>query len=182
MIATSDRGYAYVMHSAERNIYKIGMSRSPDRRLMQLKQIEAIPDLMITHKISCYDRPQAYEVEYLLHHTYRAKKLAGEWFQLDKSDIRSLRRMHTASVVLQAFLPAWYKDMGSKSSESYTQRETEMMKRYKIILDNPLHPIRALINRRAELEAAILDLERRLSPLRSEVRDINVLMQRLIGS
>jgi len=68
----------YIIKSKDDNIYKIGVSSNPSRRL---KDIEAILpfdiETILVKKVN-----QAYDLEFIIHNYLKEHHLKGEWFKL----------------------------------------------------------------------------------------------------
>jgi hypothetical protein len=80
--------YVYIMKDCALNVYKIGVSQSPNSRLKQLQTSNA-------HKLELIytiERGKdAIKVETELHKLFIAKNISGEWYKLDESDIESIK-------------------------------------------------------------------------------------------
>lgn len=75
--------HIYIIQLGDTDIYKIGFSKDPDKRIKQLQSKCPIP-LKIIYTNFGHD----YEfVEKYLHYQYREQRVKGEWFQLSTEDI-----------------------------------------------------------------------------------------------
>jgi hypothetical protein len=80
------QGYVYLMKSGRD--YKIGKTKSPHRRKGEIAPL--LPnETEIIHKIPT-DDPDG--IERYWHTRFEAKRQRGEWFRLDRSDIRAFKR------------------------------------------------------------------------------------------
>lgn len=62
--------------------YKIGISKHPDKRILELKT--ANPNIVgIINRYKVKNRFYANKIETLLHKTYIINKISGEWFYSD---------------------------------------------------------------------------------------------------
>jgi DNA-binding XRE family transcriptional regulator len=86
-VANSSRiasGYVYLF-KADGGFYKIGMSKSPGTRLASFN---ALPfNIRLIHQIETDSRRR---LEKILHATYAACRVAGEWFALSEADVEGL--------------------------------------------------------------------------------------------
>lgn len=76
-------GYVYLMRIKGTNVYKIGQSVNPSKRLWQLNNNMPY-EVEIIHKILVENMRTA---EDYLHRIFREKHLKGEWFALDEIDV-----------------------------------------------------------------------------------------------
>lgn len=85
----SDRdvpGFVYLMEHQEQDLYKIGFSVSPRRRVEEVAKAEGAAVELIC-SIPAADM-RALERE--LHQQYREKRIRGEWFRLSQYDIAAI--------------------------------------------------------------------------------------------
>ena len=68
----------YLIQSLENGYYKIGVSKNPNKRLLQLKTGNS-SDLKL---IYTYQSEYAYKIEKTLHNRYSHLNKEGEWFDL----------------------------------------------------------------------------------------------------
>lgn len=82
--------YIYLVKDERTGYHKIGRSNNPKARLQQLiKQDTLLPEANLFSLIDCWEsRPY---LEYALHEQFTAKRIRGEWFDLDKEDLSELR-------------------------------------------------------------------------------------------
>ena len=89
-----DKEKIYLIHCKFIDLYKIGVSVNPDKRIKQL-QTGTPYELSI---ITIYDSKFPFKVESILHNTFQSKKttenfqfdfewLSGEWFNLSATDV-----------------------------------------------------------------------------------------------
>ena len=81
--------HIYLMHVVKTNFYKIGISFSPQKRLIDVR-ISCPLDVVLFYnkKVS-----HASTIESLLHSTFQKKHIRGEWFRLNKSDIATIKKI-----------------------------------------------------------------------------------------
>jgi len=72
----------YLIKSLDDGCYKIGVSKSPDKRLKQL-QTGNPSELQLLH---VYNSEIAFKIEKVLHNTFCIDKQHGEWFNLSIKD------------------------------------------------------------------------------------------------
>jgi predicted GIY-YIG superfamily endonuclease len=75
--------YVYLISDANSYIYKIGISKNPEKRLKSL-QTGNDKNLKIIHKVLC---EHSNKVETALHNQYSFLKVNGEWFELTQDDV-----------------------------------------------------------------------------------------------
>ena len=80
------RGYVYFLKSGK--YIKIGRCKVLQKRISQIKTLS--PDLTITHTIKTNDCIQC---EKYFHEKYIKKRGNGEWFSLDETDIKKIKRI-----------------------------------------------------------------------------------------
>ena len=71
--------YIYLIQSLENSYYKIGVSKHPQKRLLE-HQTGNPSELRL---IDSYQTDLAYQIEKVLHRRYSHFKKEGEWFNLD---------------------------------------------------------------------------------------------------
>lgn len=86
--STNDVCYVYLMHDSINNFYKIGISNSPEYREKTLQSEK--PTIVTICSKQFPKRKIAEVLEKTLHETYKNKRIRGEWFNLDKDDIKDL--------------------------------------------------------------------------------------------
>jgi hypothetical protein len=84
--------YVYVGYSHSKQQYKIGKSRNPERRALQLS-------IEMLHKIPCCTVKEADEIEEMLHRRLQSKRIQGEWFSLSSDDIQKLKQYRVSADV-----------------------------------------------------------------------------------
>jgi len=81
-------GAVYLFQHGSRNEYKIGKSVDTVRRGQEIRTL--LPnDLTLVHEIKTDD---PYGIEAYWHNRFSEKRLNGEWFKLNSSDIKAFRR------------------------------------------------------------------------------------------
>jgi len=82
-------GYVYIVRctmQGHENLHKIGMTRGLKERMISFKQFPFKPELVL----SAYS-DDARKIERRLHKMYAAKRVYGEWFQLDSDDLENIK-------------------------------------------------------------------------------------------
>lgn len=79
-------GGVYIVQCVGTVFFKIGKANNIDRRLRSL-QVGCPFQLRIVHYIEC-DNPHV--LERALHNKYKDKRMRGEWFSLNETDIRHI--------------------------------------------------------------------------------------------
>ena len=75
-------GHIYIMASKSLGLFKIGFSKTPLRRQMQIKR--EFNDVELLWQSKDIYPPL---VEHILHEKFHSKRSFGEWFSLDENDI-----------------------------------------------------------------------------------------------
>ncbi len=86
-----DIGYIYVIKAEGQSIYKIGKSKSVPNRISQL-------DKQYPFEIEIYTYFKSEEVSNIeteLHNLFKNKRQKGEWFALNKQDLRTIDSIKT---------------------------------------------------------------------------------------
>lgn len=78
-------GFVYIAESG--GVYKIGMTKNPQKRMSQISPLLPHP-INIIHVREVDDCSRA---ESFLHEKYASKRLNGEWFALSEDDIKDIR-------------------------------------------------------------------------------------------
>lgn len=81
-------GYVYVIGNG-RDAYKIGWTDGPVEKRLNMLQVGSPDELSIVH-IEPHISPAVLERE--LHRRFAAKRIRGEWFQLDQDDLLKINR------------------------------------------------------------------------------------------
>jgi len=76
-------GCVYIIQLGETDIYKIGFSIDPQKRIKQLQRKSPIPLNLLWWNFG-HDYKS---IEKYLHHRFREQRVQGEWFQLSTEDI-----------------------------------------------------------------------------------------------
>ncbi len=76
-------GCLYIIQLGDTNIYKIGISIDPHKRVKQLQSKCPVPLNLLWWNFG-HDYKHA---EKLMHHFFRDKRVKGEWFKLSTEDI-----------------------------------------------------------------------------------------------
>lgn len=82
--------YVYLMIDTSNNFHKIGISNSPKYREHTLQSDKPTIELLCAKEYP--SRAMAEAIEAALHKTYASKRIRGEWFNLDSSDIEELKQ------------------------------------------------------------------------------------------
>ena len=75
-----------------RGLFKIGRTASLERRLVNLRSVNDFPITMV-HIIYSMRHDQ---LEHALHSMFAGKRIYGEWFDLNDSDVSKLKLMGTS--------------------------------------------------------------------------------------
>lgn len=90
---------------SDNGLYKIGTSKNSDRRMRDLRV--APVGITIEHVIYTDD---GLRLERYLHNLYSSKRVRGEWFELDASDVKTIKSaskvMYSATNGRLSILPA----------------------------------------------------------------------------
>lgn len=76
--------YVYVVQCGFH--YKIGYARNVKRRIASMRTASPLPLVLVTS----FPSDDAPALEAKLHRRFKRKRVRGEWFKLDKSDLRKL--------------------------------------------------------------------------------------------
>lgn len=82
--------YVYLMIDTTNNFYKIGISNHPKYREHTLQSDKPSIELLCAKKYP--SRVIAEAIESALHRSYAKKRIRGEWFNLDASDIEDIKQ------------------------------------------------------------------------------------------
>ena len=83
-----EKCYVYLMHDTSNNYYKIGESKTPQYREKTLQSEKPSIELLCAKHYP--NKKIAHAIEQALHKAYSSKRIRGEWFQQDSSDIKVL--------------------------------------------------------------------------------------------
>jgi hypothetical protein len=75
----------YLIKKEEGNMYKIGVSNNPKKRLQELQT--GNPDTLTL--VETYNTIHNFKLENFLHRTYSDKNVQLEWFELTTEDVKS---------------------------------------------------------------------------------------------
>jgi hypothetical protein len=81
--------YVYLMKDNHTNLYKIGISKNPEFREKTL--LSQSPSINLLYKREFFDRDISRVMEKTLHNYFQHKRVRGEWFDLDESDLTKFR-------------------------------------------------------------------------------------------
>lgn len=81
--------YVYLMNDTTNNFYKIGISNKPQYREHTLQSDKPTIELLCAKEYPT--RAIAEAIESALHHVFANKRIRGEWFNLDSSDIENVK-------------------------------------------------------------------------------------------
>jgi hypothetical protein len=82
--------YVYLMRDPFTNLYKIGFSINPEERLRGINRVIP-PGGTKVELVHLFVADKAREAEQALHHVYDEERVALEWFELDREDVRSIK-------------------------------------------------------------------------------------------
>lgn len=85
-----DSCYVYLMVDTTNNFHKIGISNNPKYREHTLQSDKPTIELLCAKKYP--SRTIAEAIEFALHKAYANKRIRGEWFNLDASDVEDVKR------------------------------------------------------------------------------------------
>jgi len=78
-----ENGYVYIIHGVETNYYKIGKTKVPDQRILQISPKTPFP----IRYVMIYPTYFMSEAEKYLHKRFQEQRTHGEWFELTLNDI-----------------------------------------------------------------------------------------------
>jgi len=84
-----DDGIVYVIRCAPTSYYKIGVSGSPEDRLYMMQG--GCPLDLILIAVKRYKDP--YRKESQLHKAFADKRIRGEWYELNRQDLKRLWKL-----------------------------------------------------------------------------------------
>lgn len=85
--------YVYIIGWQEVGCYKIGISRSPDKRIHQLEANLPFPlEIIVVRQVE-----DSAHLERCLHHANSERRLKNEWFRLSQSEL----------AVCKSFIDCW---------------------------------------------------------------------------
>ena len=137
-----DEGYVYIIHDKVQNLYKIGKSINPEKRVKA-----SMGGLsMETEAIHCAWFEDHGYAEKLLHDMFSAKRKGGEWFALDEGDIgliKSLGQKHDLNPTEEQLEDrARFEQNRKKNYKDFKQREQRRNSRYSTSQKNKNNPNR----------------------------------------
>ena len=83
-------GFVYLLRSSLG--FKIGCARNPERRIAEIATLLPF-EVSIEH---IFPAPDMYSAEFALHFHFESKRIRGEWFSLDESDVADFKLIRTA--------------------------------------------------------------------------------------
>ena len=83
-----DACHVYLMHDTSNGYYKIGISNKPYYREKTLQSEKPTIELITSKKFPV--RKIAESIEKSLHSVYDNKRLRGEWFELERDDVKNI--------------------------------------------------------------------------------------------
>lgn len=86
----------YLLKSKKKK-YKIGVTGDLEKRLKELEH-KCREKIEVVHFIRCDDRQMMYFLETLLHRRYKAKRMQGEWFDLDPGEVKNIVAIKTRHI------------------------------------------------------------------------------------
>jgi hypothetical protein len=85
--AEKRKGFVYIIHNTNLNVYKIGKSRNPKSRIKNIAD-QLFDPIETIHVFSVVDMSKS---EIFLHTHFQAKRVRGEWFTLDQADLEAAK-------------------------------------------------------------------------------------------
>lgn len=85
---TSELCHVYLMHDTTNNYYKIGISIKPEYREKTLQGDKPTIELICSKEYP--DRGIAKSIENALHSNFSVKRIRGEWFELNQSEVQKI--------------------------------------------------------------------------------------------
>ena len=82
--------YVYLMMDTTNNFHKIGISNHPRYREHTLQSDKPTIELLCAKEYP--SRAIAEAIESALHNVYANKRIRGEWFNLDVSDVENIKQ------------------------------------------------------------------------------------------
>lgn len=87
-VATNDTCFVYLMYDTSNGYFKIGISNDPEYRERTLQSEKPTIEKICAKEFP--NRIIASAIESALHKAYESKRLRGEWFALDASDVNAI--------------------------------------------------------------------------------------------
>lgn len=81
--------YVYLMHDANTNFYKIGISKDPDYRERTLQSQKPVIEMITAKKFP--NRKIAEAIEKALHKVFDEQRIRGEWFRLNNNEVEQVK-------------------------------------------------------------------------------------------
>lgn len=81
--------YTYLIHDKNSNLFKIGRSKDPQKRMKTLANAQSATQPSLELVVVIYA-----DVESFLHHHFVTKRHHGEWYMLDDKDVKYIKRGH----------------------------------------------------------------------------------------
>ena len=88
-IKKRDGGFVYLMHAVGTDLYKIGHSGNPHKRLYALNQQSAV-DIKLMHAFFVFNMLSAEEY---FHDIFKKFRIRREWFALEELQLQTLTSM-----------------------------------------------------------------------------------------
>ena len=137
-----DEGYVYIIHDKVQNLYKIGKSINPEKRVQAIMGGLS----METEAIHCAWFEDHGYAEKLLHDMFFEKRKGGEWFALEEEDIAlitSLGQKHDLHPTDEQLKDrARFEQNRKKNYKDFKQREQRRNSRYSTSQKNKNNPNR----------------------------------------
>ena len=137
-----DEGYVYMIHDKVQNLYKIGKSITPEKRVKAI--MGSLP--METEAIHCAWFEDHGYAEQLFHGMFSAKRKGGEWFALDEEDIgliKSLGQKHDLNPTEEQLEEkARTEEKRKENYKQFKQREQRRNSQYSTSRKNKNNPNR----------------------------------------
>lgn len=109
-------GYLYVFQCGQ--LFKIGQSENPRRRVRQLRGATPFP-VVVIHKLrTIFYR----EIERELHAMFASKRTRGEWFSLNADDLDLIKRVDR-----YGYIPTPIESPNPSQPETHSKRLTDWL-------------------------------------------------------
>ena len=83
-----DSCHVYLMHDTTNGFYKIGISNNPEHRERTLQSEKPSIEIVCCKEYPIRSIAEAFEAA--LHKAFASKRIRGEWFSLDETDVMFL--------------------------------------------------------------------------------------------
>ena len=87
-VSLGDSCHVYLMHDTTNGFYKIGISNNPEYREKTLQSEKPSIEIVCSKEYPIRSIAEAFEAA--LHKAFASKRIRGEWFSLDETDVMVL--------------------------------------------------------------------------------------------